>query len=452
MKRILIALALVLSLQVADAQVKSPAAVKKAVEAAEAASQDPKKNVKPATWLKLAEAYVNAYTNPAGIGWVGASKQELQMLMAGQQPLSVEQAEVAGSAYTKEVYASCNYYFNGAGVLEFIEVTAPLYEDPLENARVAYFEANKVDPKQTKLKDVNAGLEDIARKYINDAFNSYQFGNLASASVLFEKAAKAAATEPLCKIDTTAVYNAGFTAWMAQDYERAKTFFLECLEVPYYHEDGEVFSKLADVYVKLDNKELAVETLEKGFTQFPQSQSILIGLINYYLENKENPERLFDLIAMAKQNEPNNASLYYVEGNIYNELRQVTKDDEAKAAEYLAKAVEAYDACEGVNPAYEFGHIGKGVMFYNYAIELQEKANNEWDDKKYMALVEQFEAALMNALEPFEKAYTVSVDNNLKVSIAEYLKNIYYRFVSKGGEYEAGYNKYNEIVKTGVAQ
>ena len=450
MKRIFIALALVLSLQVADAQVKSPAAVKKAVEAAEAASQDPKKNIKPTTWLKLAEAYMNAYTNPAGIGWVGASKQELQMLMAGQQPLSVEQAEVAGEAYTKEVYATCNYYFNGAGVLQIIEVTAPLYEDALENARVAYYEANKVDAKQAKLKDVNAGLEDIARKYINDAFNSYQFGDLAGASVLFEKAAKAAATEPLNKIDTTAVYNAGFTAWMVQDYERAKSFFLECLAVPYYHEDGEVYSKLADVYAKLGDKAMTVETLEKGFSQFPQSQSILIGLINYYLENNENPERLFELIDMAKKNEPNNASLYYVEGNIYNELRQATKDDEAKAAEYLAKAVQAYDACEGVNPAYEFGHIGKGVMYYNYAIELQEKANLEFDDKKYMALVEQFEAALMNSLEPFEKAFAVSADNNLKVSIAEYLKNIYYRFVSKGAEYEAGYNKYAEIVKNGT--
>ena len=450
MKRIFIALALVLSLQVADAQVKSPEAVKKAVEAAEAASQDPKKNIKPTTWLKLAEAYMNAYTNPAGIGWVGASKQELQMLMAGQQPLSVEQAEVAGEAYTKEVYATCNYYFNGAGVLQIIEVTAPLYEDALENARVAYYEANKVDAKQAKLKDVNAGLEDIARKYINDAFNSYQFGDLAGASVLFEKAAKAAATEPLNKIDTTAVYNAGFTAWMVQDYERAKSFFLECLAVPYYHEDGEVYSKLADVYAKLGDKAMTVETLEKGFSQFPQSQSILIGLINYYLENNENPERLFELIDMAKKNEPNNASLYYVEGNIYNELRQATKDDEAKAAEYLAKAVQAYDACEGVNPAYEFGHIGKGVMYYNYAIELQEKANLEFDDKKYMALVEQFEAALMNSLEPFEKAFAVSADNNLKVSIAEYLKNIYYRFVSKGAEYEAGYNKYAEIVKNGT--
>ena len=450
MKRIFIALALVLSLQVADAQVKSPAAVKKAVEAAEAASQDPKKNIKPTTWLKLAEAYMNAYTNPAGIGWVGASKQELQMLMAGQQPLSVEQAEVAGEAYTKEVYATCNYYFNGAGVLQIIEVTAPLYEDALENARVAYYEANKVDAKQAKLKDVNAGLEDIARKYINDAFNSYQFGDLAGASVLFEKAAKAAATEPLNKIDTTAVYNAGFTAWMVQDYERAKSFFLECLAVPYYHEDGEVYSKLADVYAKLGDKAMTVETLEKGFSQFPQSQSILIGLINYYLENNENPERLFELIDMAKKNEPNNASLFYVEGNIYNELRQATKDDEAKAAEYLAKAVQAYDACEGVNPAYEFGHIGKGVMYYNYAIEIQEKANLEFDDKKYMALVEQFEAALMNSLEPFEKAFAVSADNNLKVSIAEYLKNIYYRFVSKGAEYEAGYNKYAEIVKNGT--
>ena len=450
MKRIFIALALVLSLQVADAQVKSPEAVKKAVEAAEAASQDPKKNIKPTTWLKLAEAYMNAYTNPAGIGWVGASKQELQMLMAGQQPLSVEQAEVAGEAYTKEVYATCNYYFNGAGVLQIIEVTAPLYEDALENARVAYYEANKVDAKQAKLKDVNAGLEDIARKYINDAFNSYQFGDLAGASVLFEKAAKAAATEPLNKIDTTAVYNAGFTAWMVQDYERAKSFFLECLAVPYYHEDGEVYSKLADVYAKLGDKAMTVETLEKGFSQFPQSQSILIGLINYYLENNENPERLFELIDMAKKNEPNNASLYYVEGNIYNELRQATKDDEAKAAEYLAKAVQAYDACEGVNPSYEFGHIGKGVMYYNYAIELQEKANLEFDDKKYMALVEQFEAALMNSLEPFEKAFAVSADNNLKVSIAEYLKNIYYRFVSKGAEYEAGYNKYAEIVKNGT--
>ena len=147
-------------------------------------------------------------------------------------------------------------------------------------------------------------------------------------------------------------------------------------------------------------------------------------------------------------NEPNNASLYYVEGNIYNELRQVEKD-EAKAAEYLQKAVAAYDACEGINSAYEFGHIGKGIMYYNLAIELQEKAANELDDAKWVALNEQFTQALKNALEPFEKAYAVTKDDALKVNVAEYLKNIYYRFSSDGPEFEAGYKKYNEVVKSG---
>ena len=449
MKRILIALAVLLSLQVADAQVKTPEAIKKAVSAAEAAAQDAKKNTKTATWLKLAEVYMSAYTAPSGSAWVGASKPELQLILANDKPLSVETVELNGAPYTKEVYATRDYYFNANGVLEIINVTKPIYEDALARALNAYAKANEVDAKQSKLKDITAGIDNVRAKYTEEAYNCYQFGDLAGASKLFEKAAEAAAVAPLSKVDTTAIYNAGFTAWMVQDYERAKSFFEDCLEVAYYHEDGEVYSKLADVYSKLGNKEKTVEILETGFAKFPQSQSILIGLINYYIENPQNSDRLFELIAKAKENEPNNASLYYVEGNIYNELRQKT-EDAALAEEYLTKAVAAYDACEGINASYEYGHIGKGVMFYNYAIELQEQAANELNDAKYMALVEKFEEALMNSLAPFEKAFAVSADNNLKVNIAEYLKNIYYRFYSKGAEYEAGYNKYNDIVKNGL--
>ena len=44
--------------------------------------------------------------------------------------------------------------------------------------------------------------------------------------------------------------------------------------------------------------------------------------------------------------------------------------DPAKADEYVAKAVAAYDACTGINAEYEFGYIGKGIMYYNIAIEL----------------------------------------------------------------------------------
>lgn len=450
MKKIILALAVLLAVQVADAQTKSPADAKKAVESAEAASQDAKKATKVATWLKLAEAYVNAYNAPAGAAWVGASKQELQLILGNEKPVSVEEVVLGGESLLKESYATRDYYFTPAGQLVMIVVTQPVYEDALGRALEAYKKAYEVDLKGSKVKDITAGLESISKKYLDEGMNSYTLGDNAKASVYFAKAAEASATAPLSRVDTTALYNAGFVAWAGQDYEAAKKYFEQCLEVGYYYEGGEVFAKLADVYGKLGDKAASVAMLERGFTAFPQSQSILIGLINYYLESGDNTDRLFELIAEAKKNEPNNASLYYVEGNIYNELRAAEKD-EAKAADLLAKAVAAYDACEGINAEYEYGHIGKGVMFYNMAIELQEKAANEMDDKKYMALVEQFESALMNALDPFEKAYNISKDNGLKVSIAEYLKNVYYRFFSKGEKYEAGYKKYDEVVKTGQA-
>ena len=438
MKRILLALTVLLSVQLADAQVKAPDAAKKAVDAAEAASKDAKKATKVATWLKLATAYMDAYNAPKGSAWLGASKQELQLVMGNDKPVSSENVVLAGDPVVKEVYAEKELYFNQNGQLVLIRVTKPVYADALDKAFEAYKKAYEVDVKKSKVKDITNGLDLLTQNYLDDGMNCYMFEDYAAASKLFGKAAEVSSAQPLNKIDTVALYNAGFTAWMVKDYPRAEEFFNKCLDINYYYEGGEVFAKLSDIYNNTDRKDKAREVLELGFTKFPQSQSILIGLINYYLESKQSPDRLFELIAEAKKNEPNNASLYYVEGNIYNELGQ--KD----------KAVEAYYKCAEINPEYEYGFIGAGILYYNQAIEIQDKAAAELDNAKYEALVEEFEKALLNALEPFEKAFAISKDDSIRVNIAEYLKNIYYRFSTKGADYEAGYNKYNEIVKTGV--
>ena len=318
-----------------------------------------------------------------------------------------------------------------------INVTKPVYEDALAGAVDAYKKAYEVDLKKSKLKDITEGLANVSKKYLDEGMNRYMLNDLVGASVLFEKAAETSAVEPLAKVDTTALYNAGFTALVSKDYERAKKFFEKCLEVGYYYEGGEVFAKLADVYNQLGDKEKSAEVLEMGFTKYPQSQSILIGLINYYLESNKDTDRLFVLIDEAKKNEPDNASLYYVEGNIYNELG----DKES--------AMKSYYKCAEINPDYEYGYIGAGVMFYNMAIEILDKAQNEFDDAKYNALLNECEEVLTKALDPFEKAFNVTKDETLKVNIAEYLKNIYYRFSSKGAEFEAGYKKYDEIVRNG---
>ena len=126
MKKILIALAIMLAVQVADAQVKTPEAAKKALDGAVATSQDAKKATKVGTWLKLATAYMDAYNAPAGSVWLGASKQELQLLMGNQKPRSVEQVSLGGEPCTKEVYKDKEFYFNQNGQLVMINVTKPV--------------------------------------------------------------------------------------------------------------------------------------------------------------------------------------------------------------------------------------------------------------------------------------------------------------------------------------
>lgn len=430
MKKILLALAMFAAIQVADAQVKSAADVKKSVEAAEAATQNVKKAVKTATWLKLGQEYVKAYDAPTGNILPGSNKTELTLMMGSEKPVSSEEVTVNNEKYTKDVYADKNLYFNQNGQLVIIEVTKPVYEDALERAVKAYQKAYELDEKHAKDKDVAAAFDYIGQKYVSEAFNKYTFGDVATASKLFEKAADVEALAPLSKIDTSVIYNAGFTAMAAKDNERALKCFKRCYDLGYYYEGGEVFARLAEVDT-LNTKKY----LEEGFSKFPQSQSILIGLINYYLKNNEDTETLFGLLDKAKANEPNNASLFYVEGNIRAQLGQIDK------------AVVAYEECAKINPEYEYGYIGEGTMFYNRAIELQTKAQEEIDDAKYMALVKEFEESLKSCIAPFEKAFEITKDANIKAGIASYLKNAFYRFREESAENQTKYEKYAEIAK-----
>ena len=167
MKRIMIALAILLSVQVADAQVKTPEAAKKAIESAKAVAENPKKATKVATWLKLASAYMDAYNAPQGSAWLGASKQELQLIMGGEKPVSVGNAVLGGEQCTKEVYANKELYFNQNGQLIMINVTKPVDANALAKALDAYKKAYEVDVKKSKEKDVKEAIGNIAKKYLD---------------------------------------------------------------------------------------------------------------------------------------------------------------------------------------------------------------------------------------------------------------------------------------------
>ena len=430
MKKILMILAMVASVQVASAQqVKSLSAAKSAVESARKATE--KKPDKLANWLKLGQAYIDAYTAPMGNGWVGATQQDLMLVMGKDQPKSEETVVLADQrTYVKSIYDVRNYYFSEDGRLAIIEVTQPLFGDELAQGVEAYRQAIALDANGKKAEDITEGLSAISGKLTQEAYDAYTFGDYKKASFKFEKAAEVSAIYPGSKIDSGAVYNAGFTAWFSGDNVRAKTFFEKSVEIG-YESDGEVYAKLADICEKLGDQDGRKDYLETGFQKYPQSQSILVGLINYYLSTGGNTSRLFDLLDIAKTNEPGNASLYYVEGNIHNQLGE----EEA--------AIASYDKCVEIDANYEFGYIGKGIMFYNKAVDYQDLASNEMDDAKYEEYAAAFDKYLRGCIEPFEKAYEVTKDDSIKSNVAQYLKNACFRFRSESDEFMAKYEKYS---------
>ena len=430
-------LALAAAFTAANAQVKSISAATSALEKAKADTENPKKAEKLATWYKYGQALVNAYNAPAGNGWIGAGLQELQLVLNNEKPLASETVVLGGQQYQKDVYETRNYYFAAqTGQLMMIEITKPIVEDALQQAAEAYAKASTLDPKGTKSKDIKSALKDINGKLIEQAYTSYTLGDMAKASKDFEAAANAAALAPLSMLDTVSLYNSAFTAWASGDNSRAKGLFGKCLDSGYYYTDGEVYAKLADIENKEGNADKAAQYLEEGFQKFPQSQSILVGLINHYLTSNGSTDRLFELLDLAKQNEPNNASLYYVEGNICEKLGMVDK------------AVAAYNECSKIDPNYAFGYIGEGILWYNLALKYQEEAQNEMDYKKYDALEAKFVEALKNCIAPFEKALSMVDDPSTKVGVAEYLKNACFRFREEPGFAEK-YETYKAIVDGG---
>lgn len=432
-KLLLIVSALVLTVSV-GAQTKE--VVLKNLDKAKATVENPKKATAPASWLKLAEAYVDAYNQPQIGLWVGAQSMEVKLLLKGQQVLSTETKTVNGNEYTVEVYADKELYYTPQGVLDVIKVTAPLVEEPLESAYESLMKAYEVDAKASKKEDIAMQLSKLRDLYINDAMTAYTLGDIQTANKYFESSLKVLDNPVTEKIDSMIVYYTAVTFNMLGDKENAAKYLEKCMEIQYY-QDGDVFSNLAEVYKAQGDLDKAKAVLNEGFIAYPTSQGILVSLINIYLESNDDPNKVLELIRTAQTNEPNNASLHYAEGNVYKNMKD------------MENAIKCYYKSFEIDPTYVYGIYTVGSTYYDRAIEIQEEINNldVNDYETYDKLLAEFEQALIDAIDPFEKAFAVTTDKEFQLAIADGLKQIYFRFRDKDPKYQEGFEKYNAFLE-----
>jgi len=432
MKKLLLALAIACSMQVALAQ-KSDADIQKAVDKAVAASQDAKKATKANTWMNLGKAYLAAYTNPISNVAYGVDRATWD-LMSKEKPSAEEAVALNGASYTKLTYSHIDVYFNGAGQLEFASVTKPSVEgDPLCEAAKAYVKAFELGAKE---KDVDTKLQEIVNHYNNAAIAAYNLGDSKLASKNFQGAADVSYMAPCSVKSDDSAFNAGLTAVACGDYDAALKYYNICLANDYGN-DGDIYARVADVYGQKGELATQKEMLEKGFAKYPENQAILIGLINYAENNNEDPNYVLSLLDKAKANDPNNASIYGVEGNILAEMKRY--DD----------AVVAFKTAIEKDPTYHYAYYAWGKMWYERAVEFQVAADElplTAPQREYDAIIKNRDEAVTKCIEPLENCFNQSQDVAYKVACAEYLRRAYYQLSNTTNDFKAKSDFYKEYV------
>jgi tetratricopeptide (TPR) repeat protein len=438
-KLFLIALVFLFSVNI-FAQTKEVADAIKAYEKVKEESQHPKKGLNPATWIKLSDALTGVYDAPIKSIWPGASRIDLKVLLKDQRIISTEERKYQDQTYTVDIYPDKELLYSQDGKLVSWKLTKEyLAVDLLGDAVKALEKAAELDTKSSKTKEISDKLLALKNRYQNEAMSAYTMGDYKKASVSFEASAAISANKLVNQIDTVITYYAGLTASMNKDPQRAIKFFKMTLDNG-YDAKGDAYSYLAEAYKAEKNMDKAKEALENGFSKYPTNQSILVSLINAYLESNDDPNKILDLIKKAQENEPGNASLYYAEGNVWKNLNE------------MEKALACYNKSIETDSNYYFGSFAIGAAYYDKAVDIQTKATDEMDDAKYEALVKQLEENLEAAIKPFENCFSVCPDPEIKAVVAEYLKNIYFRFREKSEEFKANYEKYNNYVENSKKQ
>ena len=165
-------------------------------------------------------------------------------------------------------------------------------------------------------------------------------------------------------------------------------------------------------YVALKDTVKFVQTLKDASKRFPQEPWFLQNLINFYIFSGQETTAI-DYLAQAIEREPNVAQYHLIKGNLDENQRNY--DD----------ALKDFDNALRLDPTMADAMAGKGRVYYNQAVKLNEDAALISDNKAYKKALEEMNAVFKESLPFFEKAHEMAPEDR---SYIQTLKALYYRF------------------------
>jgi tetratricopeptide (TPR) repeat protein len=287
-----------------------------------------------------------------------------------------------------------------------------LYPDPLTEAYASYEKAMQLDPKGTVKKKMLTGTvyNSLAVNFYNQGSTRFEAKDYEGALQSFQSQIKLTESDVYVgAVDTGMYYNAGLAAVNSGKFNDAVTYFQKCADMKYMGITP--YFNMSEAYLALHDTAKAESVLTGLNTKFPNDKNVTLQLIDLYIKSSKNDEAL-KYIKVAKESDPNNASLFFAAGIIY--LNQFKYDD---AIPELTKSVElkgdVYDT-----------QYGLGAAYINKAADMFKAANEIVDVKKYSDAIDQANTIYAKALPYMEKAHDLKPDD---VYAMRSLQELYYR-------------------------
>ena len=288
------------------------------------------------------------------------------------------------------------------------EKLAALKPGALEQALKSYQKALELDKDNDYTREINEKMGNIAFNYMDAGINNFQEKKYEEALTNFEIGIKVK-KDFFNLTDTNGINNCALSAYKSAQYAKAALYYNQVISLN--AGDSRTFIALSNSYLNQNDTISAIKALGQGISKYPQDKDLTSRQFNLYLLSGRASEAYVEA-EKSIQLDPSNANLYLNKGIL---AEQLNKPEEAEAS--YKKAIE-------LNAGLFDAQYNLGTFYYNQGVDMNRKANDIKDNKKYEMAKKQADEKFKVALPYLEKAFEI---NRKDTGVLQSLRVLYSR-------------------------